>query len=101
LVAGASNAILLSLFIFAAGPVSGGHLNPTITIATFLSRLSTFPRAVLYVAFQVGGAGLGGLLVRASLDTRNVSLHQLFPSHSLIFYSKSKLILGIWVGSTK
>lgn len=71
LVAGASNTILLSLFIFAAGPVSGGHLNPTITIATFFSRLSTFPRAVLYVTFQVGGAGLGGLLVRASLDTRD------------------------------
>lgn len=71
LVGGISNFILLSLFIFAFSPVSGGHLNPNITIATFFARLTSFPRMVLYVTFQIIGAVLAGLLIRATYGTRN------------------------------
>jgi glycerol uptake facilitator-like aquaporin len=70
-VGGVSNFILLSLFIFAFSPVSGGHMNPNITIATFFARLTSFPRMVLYVAFQIIGATLAGLLIRAAYGTRN------------------------------
>ena len=66
------NAINLALFIFAAGPPSGGHINPTISIATFLLGLATLPRVVLYVLFQTAGASLGGLLTRAALGTSDV-----------------------------
>ena len=59
--------ILVSLFIFGGGPVSGGHFNPLITIATFVARLSTFPRCVLYVVSQCVGAVVAGCLVRVSL----------------------------------
>jgi hypothetical protein len=45
-----SNLIAVPLFIFALGSVSGAHLNPNITIATFSCRLTTFPRIVLYVS---------------------------------------------------
>ena len=68
---GVSNFILLSLFIFTFSPVSGGHLNPNITIATFFARLTSFPRMVLYVAFQTAGGCLGGLLVRAAYGSRD------------------------------
>ena len=73
LIGGITNAILLSLFIFSASPVSGGHLNPLITLATFFARLTTFPRMVIYITFQLSGASLAGLLVRASMDSRNWS----------------------------
>jgi glycerol uptake facilitator-like aquaporin len=66
LVGGTLNFVYLTIFIFCFGAVSGAHLNPTITIATFFARLCSFPRAVLYIAFQTGGAAIGGLLVRAS-----------------------------------
>jgi hypothetical protein len=56
------NMVLISLFIFAAGPVSGGHFNPLIT-----ARLAIFPRTILYVMFQSLGAVVAGFLVRASL----------------------------------
>lgn len=59
--------VLISLFIFGAGPVSGAHFNPTITMATFAARLSIFPRTVLYIAFQSLGAVVAGFLIRASL----------------------------------
>lgn len=63
---------VLPLFIYTAGPVSGAHLNPTITMATFFGRLTTLARCTLYIAFQIFGAAIAGWLVRASLDTRSV-----------------------------
>lgn len=64
------NFLLISLFIFAAGPVTGAHFNPLITWGTFLTKLSSLPRTVLYTLFQCTGAIVGGFLVRASLGSR-------------------------------
>ena len=61
-----TNFLVLTLFTIAFGGVTGAHLNPTITFATFCVRLCSLPRCILYIGFQVGGAGLGGLLIRAS-----------------------------------
>ena len=46
-------------------------MNPLITIGTFFARLTTFPRLVLYLAFQLGGASLAGLLLRSAADSRD------------------------------
>jgi glycerol uptake facilitator-like aquaporin len=61
-----TTALGLALFIFAASPVSGGHLNPLITISTFVNGLATFPRAVLYVLFQTAGATTAGYLLHSA-----------------------------------
>ena len=61
------NAASLGLLIFATSPISGGHINPLITIGTFFSQLTTFPRAVLYVICQITGATIAGFLIRAAL----------------------------------
>lgn len=71
LVGGLLNFLYLTIFTFCFGAVSGAHLNPTITIATFFARLCSLPRAVLYISFQTGGAALGGMLARASYGTRD------------------------------
>lgn len=71
LVASILNFVYLTLFTFCFGAVTGAHLNPMITIATFFARLCSLPRAVMYVNFQTGGAALGGLLARASYGTRD------------------------------
>ena len=63
--------LALTLFTIAFGAVTGAHLNPTITMATFCVRLCTLPRAVLYVAFQTAGGALAGLLLRASWGGRD------------------------------
>ena len=62
-----SNLFLLSLFILAAAPSSGGHINPTITFATHLAGLTEFSRAVLYLTAQLIGGAVGGGLLRGSL----------------------------------
>jgi hypothetical protein len=79
LIGGLLNTLTLPLFIFAAGPVSGGHVNPTITMATFFARLSTFPRSILYISFQLLGATVAGYLLRGSFDTRSVSIYKHQP----------------------
>jgi glycerol uptake facilitator-like aquaporin len=68
-----ANVLLISLFIFSAGPVSGGHLNPMISMATFTAKLSAFPRTLLYIIFQCAGAVVAGFLVRASLGAPSAS----------------------------
>lgn len=62
-----TNAVSLSLFVFAAAPASGGHLNPSITMATFFAGLSTLPRSVVYIAAQCTGAIVGGYWLRLGL----------------------------------
>ncbi|KAF2865558.1 aquaporin-like protein [Massariosphaeria phaeospora] len=69
-----SNFLLIALFVYAGGPVSGGHFNPLITMAAFFARLAVFPRTVLYVVFQCAGAVVAGLLVRVSLGEAPASL---------------------------
>lgn len=71
LTGGITNMILLCLFIYALGPVSGSHLNPMITMSTFTARLTSFPRMVLYVTFQTAGGAIAGLLLRVSFGSRN------------------------------
>jgi glycerol uptake facilitator-like aquaporin len=71
LVGGITNMIILPLFIYSLGPVSGGHLNPIITMSTFTARLTTFPRMVLYLAFQTAGACIAGLMIRSSFGSRD------------------------------
>lgn len=61
------NTVGLSLFIYSAGPSSGGHLNPSITMSTFFAGLATLPRAVLYIVAQALGAIVGGFWLRLGL----------------------------------
>lgn len=69
LVGSITNVLIVSLFVYALGGVTGAHLNPLITFSTFCVRLTSLPRAVIYMTFQILGAVLAGLLVRASFGT--------------------------------
>lgn len=73
---GVSNIFLLSLFIYATAPASGGHINPVITFSTILcgicpvsrgehvAKFRTDPKGVLYMICQVIGAALAGGILR-------------------------------------
>ncbi|KAM0715336.1 hypothetical protein Q7P37_008834 [Cladosporium fusiforme] len=71
------NFVTLSLFIFAAAPASGGHLNPSVTMATFFTGLSTFPRSVIYIVAQTVGAIVGAYWLRLGLGD------QFFPAGAI------------------
>jgi glycerol uptake facilitator-like aquaporin len=59
--------LIVTLFIFSLGPVTGAHLTPLITFATFLAKLTSLPRMVLYITFQCIGAIVGSYILRAAL----------------------------------
>ena len=65
---------LISLFIYCAGPLTGAHFNPLITLATFCAKLSSLPRTLLYVVFQCIGGVVGAFLCRAALGVTAVEL---------------------------
>lgn len=71
LVGGITNWLFLTLLIFSFSSVSGAHLNPLITLATFFARLISIPRMVLYLAGQILGGTLAGLMLRTSFGSRN------------------------------
>ncbi|KAJ5378352.1 MIP transporter [Penicillium cataractarum] len=61
---GIINWFFLTLFIFTFSNVSGSHLNPAISIATFLARLISFPRMAIYVLCQSIGGAIAGFTLR-------------------------------------
>ncbi|KIW05788.1 uncharacterized protein PV09_03643 [Verruconis gallopava] len=59
--------LIVTLFIFSLGPVTGAHLTPLITFATFLAKLTSLPRMILYITFQCIGALIGAYILRSAL----------------------------------
>jgi glycerol uptake facilitator-like aquaporin len=93
LIVALTNWIAITLFIFAAAPASGGHLNPFITLATLTAGLSTFPRSLLYIIAQCIGGIIGGFWLKLGLGGPDY-----FPSVSTGYKSfgnpRSQTILG-------
>ena len=54
----------IAALVYAAAPVSGGHLNVCVTAAFALRRKITLSRAVIYILAQLAGAMFGTLLAR-------------------------------------
>jgi MIP family channel proteins len=54
-------AIVVSIF----GGLSGGHINPAVTIAMMVTRRIEFLRGILYIIAQLIGATIAGLVLKA------------------------------------
>ena len=49
----------LAAMLFAAGPISGGHFNPAVTVAMAIARRLRWRDVLPYIAAQLGGGVLG------------------------------------------
>lgn len=56
--------VALAILVSATLGISGGHLNPAVTVALLVARKVDARTAGAYVAAQLAGAVLGGLLVK-------------------------------------
>lgn len=65
LIAAFGNGLALALAITTVGHVSGGHLNPAVTIALWVSQRIASVLAVLYIGAQLAGGVLAGLALKA------------------------------------
>jgi glycerol uptake facilitator-like aquaporin len=57
----------ISVLVYAVGPISGGHLNPAVTMAFVSSGLMSASTGALYVLAQCLGAVVGAALVWGSI----------------------------------
>jgi len=60
--------LALAAMLFAAGPLSGGHFNPAVTIAMVLDRRTTPMDAVGYILSQIIGAVAAALVVAVAVS---------------------------------
>ena len=54
-----ANGLVVACFATAAGPISGGHFNPAVTIGFWVVRRTSHRDALLYIAAQLLGAIAG------------------------------------------
>lgn len=59
-----AHAVVLSVMITATMTISGGHLNPAVTIGLLLTRRIALPAAGAYILTQLAAAAVGALLVQ-------------------------------------
>ena len=59
-----AHAVVLSVMITATMTISGGHLNPAVTIGLLLTRRIALPAAAAYILTQLAAAAVGALLVQ-------------------------------------
>jgi len=77
IVVGLAHGIGIMLGVWAAGRISGGHMNPAVTIATVVTGNTGLVRGVMYIAAQLIGAVLAIAVLHAvAFDQNELGLHQ-------------------------
>jgi aquaporin NIP len=72
--------LIIMVMIYATGHLSGGHINPAVTIAFTLTRHFSPRDAVIYVTAQLAGATTGALLLLAVWTDKPAHLGATVPS---------------------
>ncbi len=64
-----ANGLVIAVMVSAAGPISGGHINPAVTLGFVVTRRITWMLAGVYWVAQFGAAALAALLLKWLLPT--------------------------------
>ena len=74
-----AHGLAIALLVSATGAISGGHINPVVTVAALVTGKIGVPRAFVYIFAQLGGAIVGALLIMAVVpnDGGNLGAHSL------------------------
>ncbi|KAJ8767579.1 hypothetical protein K2173_017923 [Erythroxylum novogranatense] len=62
-------AIIIAILLIATLPISGGHINPIVTFAAFLTGLIPLSRTIIYIFAQCVGGILGALALKAVINS--------------------------------
>jgi aquaporin TIP len=64
---GFAHGLVIATMVSAVGHISGGHLNPAVTIGAWVTQKITSSLALIYITAQLLGGILGALLLKFSL----------------------------------
>jgi aquaporin Z len=78
-----AHAIVLSIMITATMSISGGHLNPAVTVGLLVARRVSSRTAVAYIVAQLVGAVLGALMLKAIFPA-NITRSVAFGTPSIV-----------------
>ncbi|KAL9231820.1 hypothetical protein vseg_006990 [Gypsophila vaccaria] len=70
-------ALIITILLLATAPISGGHINPAITLSAAFVGLISFSRAVVYILAQCIGGVLGALALEAVVSKSITSTYSL------------------------
>ena len=91
-----AHGLAIALLAYATANISGGHINPAVTFAAWLTRKISAARALMFIAAQLGGAVIAALLLLATIpdasDT-NMGAHALGPDVSVSMGLLMEIIL--------
>ena len=63
LVISLAHGIAIMLLVAATANISGGHINPAVTISMMLTKNISILKGSLYIVCQLGGASVGALII--------------------------------------
>jgi MIP family channel proteins len=92
-----AHGLTVMAFAFAYGPVSGGHFNPSVTIAVLAAGAMRAGEAAGYIVSQLVGGLLGALLLRAVLGGAETGLGTPMLAHNLAL-GATTLTVTPWAG---
>jgi MIP family channel proteins len=92
-----AHGLTVTAFAFAYGPVSGGHFNPSVTIAVLAAGAMRAGEAAGYIVSQLVGGILGALLLRAVLGGAATGLGMPMLAHDLAL-GNTTLTVTPWAG---
>ena len=78
-----AHGLTIMVFAFAYGPVSGGHMNPAVTIGVLAAGAMRAGEAAGYIVSQLVGGIMGALLLRAVLGGTATGLGTPTLAHDL------------------
>ena len=92
-----AHGLTVMAFAFAYGPVSGGHFNPSVTIAVLAAGAMRVGEAAGYIVSQLAGGILGGFVLLAVLGGAETGLGRPMLAHDLALGATS-LTVTPWAG---
>jgi MIP family channel proteins len=92
-----AHGLTVMAFAFAYGTVSGGHFNPSVTVAVLAAGAMRVGDAAGYVVSQLAGGILGAILLRAVLGGTGTSLGTPDLAHNLGL-GATTLTVTLWAG---
>ena len=81
-----AHGMAIAVLVYATAHISGGHINPAVTFAAWLTRKISAARGLMFIVAQLSGAVVGALLLLVTIPDAadaNLGAHALGPDVSV------------------